>query len=334
MTDRRAARPDHLGDPPTSVRAADELGPDDVAALLIAPSAPDLLDQLGITGRDREELLPLLPRAVADEEILTEITRTANLLRARAGLDVPEVRLEELASTHDRLQERLAPGEGLIAILALAVGTSTVRTWHEARGLGAELSWEVLADLGQQMRVHRRASGRLGLHQRGWTALNWAGRLVHLGRLQFDLHRVDPGTELERWAVGTHIPARGPLTPDEVEASFERATAYFTTHYADLDEQRPPSAPRFGTEFFCDSWLINRALVEELGVSSNIGAFVDRWEVLSTSPNPDGAAFFVFDERPPYDAATLPRTTRLEKVVAERLADGRGWDSGIGRLVR
>ncbi|MGO2537770.1 MAG: acyltransferase domain-containing protein, partial [Brachybacterium tyrofermentans] len=59
-----------------------------------------------------------------------------------------------------------------------------------------------------------------------------------------------------------------------------------------------------------------------------------RWEIVSTSPGADGAAFFVFHALPPYDAAALPRTTRLERVVGERLADGRGWDSGLGRLVR
>ncbi|WP_193104837.1 acyltransferase domain-containing protein [Brachybacterium sp. FME24] len=334
MTDRRDARPQFLGDPPTSVLASDDLSVDAVAAMLTAPSAAGLLEKLGISGQDQEDLAPLLPQAASDPEILAEVTRTANLLRAGAGLEVPTVELESLTSQHAALAQRLAPGEGLIAILALVVSTSTVRAWHEARGLSVEQSWEVLADLGQQMRVHRLSSGRLGLHQLGWMALNWCGRLVHLGRLQFDLHRTGTGTGQERWVVGTHIPARGPLTPTAVEDSFVRATEYFTTHFADLDADRPEGAARFGHEFLCDSWLMNPVLVQELGAGSNIGAFVDRWEILSTTPGADGAAFFVFHRRPPYDAAALPRTTRLERTVAERLADGRGWENGLGRLVR
>ncbi|GAA1490245.1 acyltransferase domain-containing protein [Brachybacterium sacelli] len=334
MTTRHDARPQVLGDPPTSVRSIDELAEADVATMLTAPSAPELLERLGITGQDHEELAPLLSAAVADTEILAEITRTANLLRAGAGLDVPEVDLGALSARHDELQHRLVPGEGLLGILALVVSTSTVRAWHAERGLTTELSWEVLADLGQQMRVHRRSSGRLGLHQLHWMVLNWRGRLVHLGRLQFDLHRAEKGTDRERWVIGTHIPARGPLTPRAVEDSFARATEYFTTHYTDLGTGRPQDAPRFGHEFVCDSWLMNPVLVQELGTTSNIGGFVDRWEILSTSPGADGAAFFVFGERPPYDAAALPRSTRLERVVAERLADGRGWDSGLGHLER
>ncbi|MGO1200969.1 MAG: acyltransferase domain-containing protein [Dermabacteraceae bacterium] len=368
MTDRRDARPQIIGDPPASVRASDELSPEAVATMLTAPSAPALLERLGITGQDHEDLAPLLGRAAADAEILAAITTTANQLRAAAGLDVPTVDLEAVKVAHTALQARLAPGEGLIPTLALVVSTSTVRAWHEARGLTAEQSWEVLADLGQQMRVHRLSTGRLGLHQRGWMALNWAGRLVHLGRLQFDLHRAEEGTARERWVIGTHIPARGSLDPAAVEDSFDRATAYFTESFGDLagpadhdgtaghdstagheggarldgtgghvdsrDRGRPQDAPAFGHEFLCDSWLMNRALVEELGTESNIGAFVDRWEILSTSPGADGAAFFVFHALPPYDAAALPRGTRLERVVGERLTDGRGWDSGLGHLVR
>lgn len=338
MTDRRDARPQIIGDPPASVRASDELSPEAVGTMLTAPSAPALLEQLGITGQDHEDLAPLLGQAAAYAEILAAITTTANHLRAAAGLDVPTVDLEALKTAHTALQGRLAPGEGLIPVLALVVSTSTVRTWHEVRGLSAEQSWEVLADLGQQMRVHRLSTGRLGLHQLGWMALNWAGRLVHLGRLQFDLHRAEKGTARERWVIGTHIPARGSLDAAAVEDSFERATEFFTANFGDLagtaDRSRPQDAPTFGHEFLCDSWLMNRTLVEELGTESNIGAFVDRWEILSTSPGADGAAFFVFHELPPYDAASLPRATRLERVVGERLADGRGWESGLGRLVR
>lgn len=340
MTDRRAAQPQILGDPPTSVRSCEELFPEAVSAMLTASSVPELLEQLGITGQDRDELVLLLPRAAADPEILSEITRTANLLRDGAGLDVPTADLESLKPQHTELQARLAPGEGLIAILALVVGTSTVRIWHEARGLTTEQSWEVLADLGQQMRVHRLSTGRLGLHQLGWMALNWRGRLVHLGRLQFDLHRAEKGTERERWVIGTHIPARGSLAPEAVEESFARATDYFTTHFSDLDALRTEAgpaladAPAFGHEFLCHSWLMNRALVEELGTASNIGAFVDRWEILSTSPGNDSAAFFVFHALPPYEADSFPRTTRLERVVGDRLGDGRGWLDGLGRYVR
>ena len=365
---------DHMKPPPPAeIRAEDELAAADVRVMLAAPSRTTLLDNLGITDQDASELLPLLDAAAADEEVLTEVTATANRLRAAAGLEVPEVDLAAEKDRHDGLQQRLAPGEGLVAILALLVSTSTVRAWHDARGLTREQSWEVLADLGQQMRVHRAGTGRLGLHQLNWVSMNWAGRLVHLGRLQFDLHRqrvallagtgstpsadgsapvadgprgpvdgpVAPAAgpapsadDSRRWVLGTHIPARGPLDPAEVDASFDAATAYFTEHYPELGAGRGAEEPAFGHEFVCDSWLLSDQLAEITGEGSNLARFAARWEMLERSRMDDGALFFVFGRRPPVDLASLPRSSRLERGVAERLEDGRGWTGGLGRLLR
>lgn len=327
------------------MHAEDELEAAAVRVMLTAPSRSALLDRLGITGEDAAELPALLDAAAADEEILTEVTALANRLRAGAGLEVPAVDLEREKSRHDALQQRLAPGEGLVPILALLVSTSTVRAWHAARGLSPEQSWHVLADLGQQMRVHRAGTGRLGLHQLNWVSGNWAGRLVHLGRLQFDLSqrrvarlatgavRTSPD-EPSRWVVGTHIPATGPLDPAEVEASFAAATAYFSEHYADLGAGRGEDVPAFGHEFTCDSWLLSEELAEVTGPTSNLARFAALWQMLVRTRMDDAALFFVFGLRPPVDPASLPRRTRLEQGVAERLSDGRGWTGGTGRLLR
>lgn len=330
---------------PTALHAEDELEAAAVRVMLTAPSRSTLLDQLGITGEDAAELPALLDAAAADGEILTEVTALANRLRSGAGLEVHAVDLETEKSRHDALQQRLAAGEGLVPILALLVSTSTVRAWHAARGLSPEQSWHVLADLGQQMRVHRAGTGRLGLHQLNWVSGNWAGRLVHLGRLQFDLSqrrvaRLATGAERtspdepSRWVVGTHIPATGPLDPAEVEASFAAATAYFSEHYADLGAGRAEDEPAFGHEFTCDSWLLSEELAEVTGPTSNLARFAALWQMLERTRMDDAALFFVFGQRPPVDPASLPRRTRLEQGVAERLADGRGWTGGTGRLLR
>ncbi|WP_114855558.1 acyltransferase domain-containing protein [Brachybacterium sp. YJGR34] len=333
---------------PREVRADADLPAEVYRDRLTASSRADLLAALGITGQDAEELARLADAAAQDEEVLAEVARTANALRAAAGLDVPTTDLVAAKAEHDALQQRLAPGEGLIPILAFLVSTETARSWHATRGLRPEQSWQVLADLGQQMRVHRRGTGRLGLHQLHWVAGNWAGRLVHLGRLQFDLSRrrvarleqgadraPDAPEEPERWVIGTHIPATGPLDPAEVEASFTAATAYFSTHYADLGAGREADEPAFGHEFTCDSWLLSEEFAQILGPDSNLARFAALWERIGSVPGDgDSALFFVFGLRPPVDPADLPRRTRLERAVADRLADGRGWTSGKGRLLR
>ncbi|MFC0675304.1 acyltransferase domain-containing protein [Brachybacterium hainanense] len=338
---------------PREVRAEQELSLEEIRAQLAAPARDPLLARLGIREQDAADLVPVIEAALADEEILAEVARIANQLGAAAGLDVPALDLAARKDELDALGARLAPGEGLIPILAFLVSTGTVRRWHAARGLTTEQSWLVLADLGQQMRVHRAGTGRLGLHQLNWVTMNWAGRLVQLGRLQFDLHRartatldgagrdeeasaVPPQEEpRERWVIGTHIPATGPLDPAAVGASFAEATAYFTAHYPDLAEGREPGDPAFGHEFTCWSWLISEEFAEITGPGSNLARFAARWEVLKEIPDDgDSALFFCFGLRPPQDLRALPRRTRLERGVADRLADGRGWTSGLGRIIR
>jgi hypothetical protein len=318
----------------TGCAATTDLTADGVAAILTGPDLGPLLDHLDIVGRDRAELEPLITAVVADDALLGEVTRVANALRREAGLHVTPPPLGHWKKDLDAAQQVIAPGEGLLPILAHIVSTDTVRAWHTARGLEEQQSWGVLADLGQQMRVHRTGTGRLGLHQLSWTAMNWSGGLFHLGRLQFDLHHAsEQSAEQDRWVIGTHIPATGPLTPAAVDDSFARAREFFPTHFPDLALGRPDGAPAFGSEFTCHSWLMNPQLPEFLGKDSNIGAFVDRWQVVETSPGDDSAAFFVFGARPPYDPADFPRRTTLEKEIAARLSDGRGWLDGLGRIV-
>ncbi|MDO5661661.1 MAG: acyltransferase domain-containing protein [Brachybacterium sp.] len=359
MTSTPTPRPPGMileGDPPVRVRADADLSADAVRRVLSAPGTRELMDRLSITGTDREELLALLPRVLEDEEILAVITERATMLRRGAGLDVEPVDLPGHAEEDNDLQRRIVPGQGLIAILAHVAATDVVHTWHRARGLTPEQSWAALADLGQQMRVHRQVFGEFGLHTTGWTALNWAGRLFSCGRLQFDLSREEPdagssgdtadaagaadtavaadGPGTVRWVVGTHIPATGPLEPAAVDASFDQATELVTRHFADLGADRGEHEPGIGHEFVCSSWLISDELAVILGPESNLSRFADRWRIESTADGEKDAVFFVFGRRPPYDIATLPRRTRLEAGIAERLADGRGWASGTGRLVR
>lgn len=339
MTNRADDRPQILGDPPTAVRSAYDLEADAVRLMLTARSTPRLMELLGMDEQDRAELAPLLPRIAAEEALLVAVTELANLLRREAGLEATTAPLEERTERLNTLQKRIVPGQGLLTILAHMVATDVVRAWHAARGLSEQESWRALSDLGQQMRVHRATFGELGHHTVGWTALNWTGRLFWLGRLQFDLHRGSDGGG-RHWQIGTHIPATGPLLPAEVDASFDRATAFFTEHFGDLaecsngadgtDGVRSP----FPHDFVCHSWLVNAELPEIIGPSSNLGSFAARWEIEATFPSADDAVFFVFNRRPSYHPAELPTNTRLRAAIVERLLDGRGWTGGTGRLTR
>ena len=63
--------------PPAEIRAEDELVAADVRVMLTAPSRTALLENLGITGEDASDLLPLLDAAAADAEVLAEVRAVA-----------------------------------------------------------------------------------------------------------------------------------------------------------------------------------------------------------------------------------------------------------------
>jgi len=328
MPDRHDPRARMIEDPPAAARPAAPLDPAEIAVMLTAPSVPTLLQRLGVSAEDSEELLELLPQIAADEQLLAAVAEIANLLRAEAGLEAEPAPLGEHAEPLNALQQRLRPGQGLLMIAAHLVSTDVVRSWHRARGLSEQQSWRALSDLGQQMRVHRLTYGELGHHTLAWTAMNWTGRLFWLGRLQFDLHRSGAG----RWQIGTHIPATGPLEPAGVEESFGAAARFFPEHFPDLAEQA--EGADFGRELVCHSWLVNQELPEIVGPGSNLGSFAARWSIEKTFPASDDAVFFVFNRRPPYDTDQLPRRSRLQRAIIDRLQDGRGWQGGKGRLHR
>lgn len=340
MDDRRRPEghdgPELLGadpDRPARARATFALSPDAVRAMLTAPSLPATLDALGIAGADADELRALIPVAVDDSQVLTAVTARANALRAEAGLDAPLAHSPEADAADDAAQRAIAPGEGLVTILAHLVSTDTVRAWHAARGIPAGISWASLADLGQQIAVHRVVHGRLGLGTRQWTSLVWTGQVVRLGRLQHQLRIAHGDGADAHWDLSVHIPATGPLAPEDVDASLTMARDVLGERFADLGAGRPAELPAFGTEFHCRSWLLSPALAEILGPEANLARFAARWRLEETYDASDDVVFFVF-ARPRGTAPTdLDTDTRLRRAIRERLLAGGGWTGGSGHLV-
>ena len=118
-----------------------------------------------------------------------------------------------------------------------------------------------------------------------------------------------------------HIPQTGPLTG--TDASFERAREFAARHLAQFHV----------AGFHLDSWLLDPNLAAGLGPESNIAQFAARWELQPAPGEASGdAMFFTFGDRKATDYAALPRRTRLERVVAERLEGGGAWHSPTGLL--
>lgn len=215
--------------------------------------------------------------------------------------------------------------DGLLPMLTLLITAPEVAAFHASRDIPPVISIATLADLGQQVWVHRLTYGRFGLHAHGWLTIAWSGALYAVGRLQFNLEREPRGGERDGvWVLSTHIPRTGPLDPASVDASLAAATTFFATHFPDYPTQ----------DFICSSWLLDPELAIRLP-GSNLAAFQRRW-TLSGDPQPgdDDLLFFVFNRRGPADLATLPTDTSLRRAYIDRRRSGESWSTLTGRMAQ
>lgn len=293
----------------TSTRPAEE-----VRDRLRDPAWPHRLVELGFRDDDVVDALTAAATVADSDDDLASVAVLADRVRRRIGNFAPET---DDVWAGPEAKSAAVPG-GVLPMLTLMITAPEVAAFHARRGISSEVSTATLADLGQQVRVHRQTYGGFGLHTQGWLALVWSGALYALGRLQFNLQR-DVG---DHWVLSTHIPATGPLTPGEVDASFAAATGFFATHFPDYPT----------THFFCDSWLLDPRL-PELAPGSNLAAFQRRWTLDDTTRS--GVAdllFFVFGRRDEVDPAELPTDTSLRRVLAAHLRAGHGWTTRTGRI--
>ena len=294
----------------------------DVRERLSDPALSSKIKSLGFRDTDVPAVLAAAA-AVADRpDDLDWICRAAERLVSRIGDFGPTTGAQVWSGPPDK---SAALGTGVLPMLALLVSAPEVASYHARRGIPAEVSTATLADLGQQVWVHRLAYGEFGLHTEGWLCVAWSGALYWLGRLQFELHLVENGDERGKrseWVLSTHIPRSGPLTPESVDDSFMAATEFFARYFPDY-----PTC-----DFYCQSWLLDPHL-STLLPHSNLAAFQRRWTPYGdTQPGGSDIAFFVFNKRCPLDPDSLPRDTTLRRTIADSLAAGQRWSIVQGRL--
>jgi hypothetical protein len=179
---------------------------------------PDLLGQfdgLGFRPDDAEDLRRAATAVLDRPSDLETIALLADRLAAQIG----DFSTGESPAVWSGIE---VAADGVLPLLALLATAPDVAGFHARRGIPTEISCATLADLGQQVWVHRLTHGSFGLHTYDWLTVAWSGALYWLGRLQFNLQ-----LECDGWVLSTHIPRTGPLTPESVDHAFATATRFF-----------------------------------------------------------------------------------------------------------
>ncbi|MFV0254352.1 MAG: acyltransferase domain-containing protein [Beutenbergiaceae bacterium] len=287
------------------------MSPDDVKARLSAENLPELLVQLGFADDDAIETVELATRTRRRLRDLAVVAESARLLADAVGKFGPNQAPDPWHNLPD--------GRDDLALLALLASVPQVRAEHVRRGIPDALSWGSLADLGQQVHVHRLTHGSFGLDTYGWMRTAWSAGLLRLGRLQFI-----PKPTTTGWVLDVHIPRGGSLEPRSVDESFALAVASYAHHFPDYP----------AVAFACTSWLLD-PLLSSLVPGSNLASFQERWTLAGSGYEADESVlYFVFNRRVAADGgielAGLPRTTRLERAVLDHLEAGGHWRAFSG----
>ncbi len=205
-----------------------------------------------------------------------------------------------------------------------------VASQQAARGIGAQTTRRTLWDIGQQVYLHHRVHGAVGMNKGWWLSHHTSHHLFRLGRLQFQRGRarralgpIPPGEPF----LDVHIPEDGVLDAAGCDASLEQAGRFFADHF-------PDEHPR---HYACTSWLLDPALTTLLPAQSNILHFQRRFELHDLRDGPSSVFEFVFDrpdldpsDRP--DLSSLPRDTRLRRAIVDHYARGATIRMGVGTI--
>lgn len=336
--------PSSAADVRTTLGAGDEYNAwlhrlDDVRPVdgvtLTTPSA-DTLRRLRVPSAAIDTLLGNAPAEHNRPEVRWLLERCVALLAGGVGTDT------DVVGILPTLPERLGAVGRCFYVHAFAAALPHVRAFHQANAVPDDVSWATLADLGRHVEIDTIMRGEVQLDSQNWLVRHWRGALLEHGRLQFERYRrcvggehdqpwfwydvepptlQAPGLAVGRAALDLHIPRGAPLAPDECDASFERARAF----YALVDRR---SGPRIVT---CTSWLLDEQLADYLRPDSNILRFQRRFEIVpGAADGTEEMHRFVFLRRPPIDLDALPQRTTLERAFVTHLRRGGRWQMRTG----
>ncbi len=194
---------------------------------------------------------------------------------------------------------------------------------------------EVVAGKGQRFRADGLLDGSDGYSDPGaWTAG------LKITDSSISAHRIGPegkavrepiNLSRENWdeilkhgdsVLAVHIPATGPMYPEECRNSFARAIPFFSEHF-------PSYVVR---AFTCSTWLLDPQLEQVLDRNSNILRFLREWH-LTPEPGADDSqtierVFGLVSQ----DMQTWPRDTTLQRAMLRFMRAGGTWRMGAGLI--
>jgi len=117
--------------------------------------------------------------------------------------------------------------------------------------------------------------------------------------------------------LSMHIPAGGGMSIEKCAESLQEARRFFRRYF-------PSPAPR---AIICGSWMFSPILEQILPADSNLVRFMRELYLCPVNSRGNDALWFVFLQKP-FDPATAPRETSLQRAILNYLQAGNTWHNG------
>lgn len=215
------------------------------------------------------------------------------------------------------------PQETVTLFMLIHLFDTVLRAKYAEANLSETLFWENAEDLTYKLHETYAAKGTWGNSALHWYRKFFDLNCIKLGRLQYEestwLEEDFPPLKQGEQVFKIHIPSSGPLTPESVEDSFQRAKKFFKESGLLKTDYIPLS---------CASWLIYPPHHDVFPQGGNIQKFQELFTVVSGyERTKDFVRIFHRDDDGNYD--NLPEDTTLQRNFKKFLQNG--GKMGLGR---
>lgn len=258
-----------------------------------------------------------------------------------------ETEFEDLLELYHRNDFRAGDTQPTLDCLARKAGISAYSLWllvlmewalrvkpeYERRGVSEEIIWDTFSDLKYKVLECQEIHGVWGNFVAFWYHVLFEGRVVKLGRLEFESEEypleepfvfgdivVKKGDPVK----SVHIPSSGEAFDRAARLdAYRRAYAFFKPELGD----RPLVC-------ICDSWLLYPAYRSLLTPTSNIRDFMDDFRLLhSRDEEVFSDAWRLYGRNYQKNPAELPEDTSMRRAFKQHLLKGGKTGAGFGIML-
>ena len=240
----------------------------------------------------------------------------------------PDGKASFLIESSDRIAEKCGVHRYTLYLLMWILLSESSKKVYAERGVSEEMWRSNMRDLRYWCDHCFLVKGVYGTAWPEWPVRFFAATRFTFGKLEFETDRL--GKEYVKGCICLHpddkvifihIPRTGGrLSPEEVDASAQAASAFFKERYGIKD-----------VVFACHSWILYPVNKEILSERSNLYSFLSRFEVIDVVEDTEYRDLWrLFDTDYRGDPDELPCDTSLRRAYAQRVREHKPLGVALG----